>query len=90
MSLPSAKPQKYVIARPRRGRGALSAKRGEVRLGCNLLVPSTGLHCTFRDRTGRLPRRFAPRNDTKFIEYGEGRVKTRPYKAYSNSTINTN
>ena len=28
-----------VIARPRRGRGALSAKREEVPLGCNLAVP---------------------------------------------------
>ena len=27
---------KFVIARPQRGRGALSAKREEVPLGCNL------------------------------------------------------
>ena len=31
---------RIVIARPRRGRGALSAQREEVPLGCNLAVPS--------------------------------------------------
>ena len=30
---------KFVIARPQRGRGALSAKREEVPLGCNFAVP---------------------------------------------------
>ena len=30
---------RFVIARPQRGRGALSAKREEVPLGCNLAVP---------------------------------------------------
>ena len=32
----SAQGTRFVIARPQRGRGALSAKREEVPLGCNL------------------------------------------------------
>ena len=32
----TANVSKFVIARPQRGRGALSAKREEVPLGCNL------------------------------------------------------
>ena len=32
----TANASKFVIARPQRGRGALSAKREEVPLGCNL------------------------------------------------------
>ena len=89
---------RFVIARPRRGRGALSAQREEVPLGCNLrkaLPKETGLrqigvypqvcHCEapqepwqsrgMQPEHGkapgeiagaclRLPRRFAPRNDT--------------------------
>ncbi len=33
-------PPKFVIARLRRSRGALSAQREEVPLGCNLAVPT--------------------------------------------------
>ena len=36
---PTAFASQFVIARPQRGRGALSAKREEVPLGCNFAVP---------------------------------------------------
>ena len=46
---------RFVIARPRRGRGALSAKREEVPLGCNLGKPVTILQEAF-PKSGRVLR----------------------------------
>ena len=86
---------RFVIARPQRGRGALSAKREEVPLGCNLAVPGriTGY---FRQNRDCLPEiataPLGPRNDKPLAftvlspagsnrQYSAGRGMPLPYNA---------